>query len=101
MISKLTTDEQEVVIQGGSNDEVFQMYCSDNTWITRMDKRVAKSPNLFKVIAETEFGKTYEFPKRLLSVRSTIVKRDITDEQRQAMKERLANARNAKTEKEI
>ena len=96
MISSLSTDEQEFNIQSCRNEEFAHMYCSDNTWITKMDKLVEKSPDLFKVIAETEFGKTYEFPKRLISIRSTIVKREITDEQRQEMLARLAQMRNAK-----
>lgn len=94
MISKLTTEEQEISIQSCRNEDMVHMYCSDNTWITKMDKLVRKSPELFTVTAVTTHGKMYEFPKRLLSIRSTITKRTVSDEQRKQMIENLEKARN-------
>jgi hypothetical protein len=61
-----------------------------------MDKLVAKSPDLFVVVAETDYGKTYRFPKRLISIRSSIVTREMTDEQKQIAAERLKAARESK-----
>lgn len=89
----LSIDEQELCINAMRDEDFATAYCSDRTWITKMDKLVAKSPDLFEIIAETEFGKTYKFPKRLLSIRSSIVTRDMTDEQKQLAAERLRNAR--------
>lgn len=100
MISKLSTEEQEISIQSCRNENSVHMYCSDNTWITKMDKLAEKSPELFKIVAETDYGKTYEFPKRLLSIRSSIVKRNISDEQRERMAANLARARKTKNNKE-
>ena len=92
----LTIEEQEVCINAMRDEDFATAYCSDRTWITKMDKLVEKSPNLFTVIAETEYGKTYKFPKRLISIRSSIVTRELTDEQRQLAAERLRNAREQK-----
>ena len=89
----LSIEEQELCINAMRDEDFATAYCSDRTWITKMDKLVAKSPDLFEVIAETEFGKTYKFPKRLLSIRSSIVTRDMTDEQKQLAAERLRSAR--------
>lgn len=89
----LSIEEQELCINAMRDEDFATAYCSDRTWITKMDKLVAKSPDLFEVIAETEFGKTYKFPKRLLSIRSSIVTRDMSDEQKQLAAERLRNAR--------
>lgn len=100
MISKLSTEEQEISIQSCRNEDIVHMYCSDNTWITKMDKLVEKSPSLFKVVKETDYGKVYEFPKRLLSIRSSIVTRNITEEQRKQMEENLAKARSIRNDKE-
>lgn len=100
MISKLNVNEQEISLCSCRDEDVIHMYCSDNTWITKMDKLVAKSPELFTVIAETDWGKSYEFPKRLLSIRSSIVQRHISDEQKKRMSEQLQNARKAKTNKQ-
>ena len=89
----LSIDEQELCINAMRNEDFATAYCSDSTWITRFDKLVEKSPNLFEVIAETEFGKTYKFPKRLISIRSSIVTREMSDEQKQLATERLRLAR--------
>ena len=92
----LGIEEQEICINAMRDEDFATAYCSDRTWITKMDKLVEKSPNLFTVIAETEYGKTYKFPKRLISIRSSIVTRELTDEQRQLAAERLRNAREQK-----
>ena len=89
----LSIEEQEVSINATRDDEFATAYCSDRTWITKFDKLVEKSPELFEVLAETEFGKTYKFPKRLVSIRSSIVSREMTEEQKQLAAERLRNAR--------
>ncbi len=89
----LSIEEQELCINAMRDEDFATAYCSDRTWITRFDKLVEKSPDLFEVIAETEYGKTYKFPKRLLSIRSSIVVRQMTDEQRELASERLRLAR--------
>ena len=92
----LSIEEQEVCINAMRDEDFATAYCSDRTWITKMDKLVEKSPNLFEVIAETDYGKTYRFPKRLISIRSSIVTREMTDEQKQLAADRLRNAREQK-----
>ena len=83
----LSKEEQEFCINGDRTGDKIQMYCSDLTWITKMDKYVAKSPDLFKVVSETEWGKTYEFPKKLLSIRSGFT--TVSEEQRKAASDRF------------
>ena len=92
----LSIQEQEICINAMRDEEFATAYCSDRTWITKFDKLVAKSPNLFEVIAETDYGKTYKFPKRLISIRSSIVTREMTDKQKQLAADRLRNAREQK-----
>ena len=89
----LSINEQELCINTMRDEEFATAYCSDTTWITRFDKLVEKSPDLFEVVAETEYGKTYKFPKRLISIRSSIVKREMSEEQKQLATERLMSAR--------
>lgn len=89
----LTIEEQELCINSTRDDKYATAYCSDRTYITKFDKLVEKSPELFEVVAETEYGKTYKFPKRLISIRSSIVTRDMTDEQKELAAERLRAAR--------
>ena len=85
----LNIDEQEITISASRDEDYATIYCSDNTWITKMDKLVDKSPNLFKLIEQNDISKTYRFPKRLISIRSSI--REMTDEQRQAAAVRMQN----------
>ena len=92
----LSIQEQEICINAMRDEEFATAYCSDSTWITKFDKLVEKSPNLFEVIAETDYGKTYRFPKRLISIRSSIVTREMTDEQKQLAADRLRSAREQK-----
>ena len=92
----LSIQEQEICINAMRDEEFATAYCSDRTWITKFDKLVEKSPDLFEVIAETDYGKTYKFPKRLISIRSSIVTRKMTDEQKQLAADRLRNAREQK-----
>lgn len=92
----LSIQEQEVCINAIRDEEFATAYCSDSTWITKFDKLAEKSPDLFEVIAETDYGKTYKFPKRLISIRSSIVTREMTDEQKQLAADRLRNAREQK-----
>lgn len=85
----LSIAEQEIHISAGRDEEYAEAYCSDSTWITKMDKLVTKSPELFTVVKEDDVSKTYRFPKRLISIRSSIVTREYTDEQRKIMADRL------------
>lgn len=89
----VSIEEQELCINAMRDEDFATAYCSDRTWMTKFDKLVEKSPELFEVIAETDYGKTYKFPKRLISIRSSIVTRELTEEQKQLSAERLRNAR--------
>ena len=92
-LMNLNIDEQELHISASRTEDYATAYCSDTTWITKFDKLVKKSPDLFKVVAETDYGKTYQFPKRLISIRSNFVTREMTDEQKTLAAERLRNSR--------
>lgn len=50
----LSIEGQELHISASRDEDFATAYCSDTTWITKMDKLVAKSPNLFEVVTETE-----------------------------------------------
>ena len=88
----LSIEEQELHINASRDEDFATAYCSDSTWITKMDKLVKKSPDLFSVVAENEVSKTYRFPKRLLSIRSSI--REMSEEQRYAASERMKKFHN-------
>lgn len=92
----LSRAEQEIHIGASRDEEFATAYCSDSVWMNKLDKLVEKSPKLFTVVKVTSVGKTYRFPKKLISIRSSVVKREFSDEERQAMAERLRLARKSK-----
>ncbi len=83
----LSIDEQEIHINASRDEDFAIAYCSDSTWITKFDNLVKKSPDLFKVVTENDVSKTYQFPKRLISIRSTI--KEMSEEQKRAAAERM------------
>jgi len=48
-----------------------------------MEKLVEANPSLFSIYSEDAYGKTYKFPKRLITIRSKI--RDVPPEQAERM----------------
>lgn len=88
---KVPTDEQETVIRFDRNSTVCHVYTTDSTMMTKLDKihkRVRQDYINGKPIAAY-----YEFDKKLLSFRSKIPKRTLTDEQKKAASERLRKGR--------
>ena len=91
----ISLEEQETVIGFMRQDDNMEIYTTDSTMITRLDKLVSKNPEQYKVIKQDDISKTYSCPKKFLSLRSAEIKREYTEEQRQAMAERLKNNRKA------
>lgn len=88
---RVPTDEQETVIQFDRNGTVCHVYTTGSTVMTKLDKihkRVKQDYVNGKPIAAY-----YEFDKKLLSFRSKIPKRTLTDEQKKAASERLKKGR--------
>ena len=57
----LSIEEQEIHISASRDEDFATAYCSDSTWITKMDKLVTKSPELFEVIAENALARHISF----------------------------------------
>lgn len=99
----VSLEEQEIVINASRTKEMASIYVSDRRWITKMEKKVAANPELFTVkevftVDGEMVGKVYEFPARLISIRSKITKRVLTEEQKAAQAERLAAGRKKRLE---
>lgn len=98
--------EQETSTNIMRDSEYAEIYTSDSTMMTKYDK-FAENPDCpdwtcTGIIRDREgnlVAKTYRTKKRLISARSVIVKRELTEEQRQEAAERLRAVRN-KTEQE-
>lgn len=95
----LSIAEQETVINFMRDGEECTIYTSDSTVITRLDKLAASRNAPQWELAKEHYdkngelvGKTYRTNKRLISFRSEIVRREMTEEQRQEAGRRLREA---------
>lgn len=88
--------EQETQVSFMRDSDVCQVYTTDPTVMTKLDK-LAKSADApeWKLVKEHKdihgelVGKTYETNKRLISFRANRIARELTEEQREAAAERL------------
>ena len=95
-------EEQETIINFNRAEEGATIFTSDRTMMTKLDKLVAASEHYSLVREETlkgeVCGKLYAVDdKGLVSLRSKKVSRDMTEEQRRELGERLKNGRNRKS----
>ena len=91
---RVPTDEQETVIQFDRNGTVCHVYTTDPTMMTKLDKvhkRVKQDYVNGKPIAAY-----YEVDKRLLSFRSKVMKKNLSDEEKKKAREQLAKNRKMK-----
>jgi hypothetical protein len=88
----LTAPERETIITLNDEDETAEIWTAQRPWITKLRKNPAATL-LEEGKHDGSAWARFEVPKALISVRSKRVKRDLTEEQRQAARERLARAR--------
>ncbi len=88
---KLSKYEQEIVINFNAEEDSAVLYTANPKWIRKMDGLVKKNPQLFKLVREDEVSKTYQFPKKLVCIRSKVKTMSMTDKQKQDAIKRLPN----------
>lgn len=98
MAAGMTRQEQETIISFNAAKDSAELYTADPVYIRKLEKLVKSNPEQFKQgRTETYQGeivaKRYTFPKKFLSIRSKDVKRELTEEQRKELAERLKKAR--------
>lgn len=92
----LNVSEQETSVSFARDSDICTVYTSDSTIMTKLDKLVEsdKSP-YWKLKGEHRLlngeliGKTYETHKRLISFRSNISTREMSEEQKEAASKRF------------
>ncbi len=94
-------EEQETVINYRREDIYAEIWTSDTTVMTKLDKRVKSSKDweLVKIEKFTDgsvASKIYRCPKKLVSFRGEIKSRVMTDEQKKLAAERLKKSRKKK-----
>lgn len=88
----VSVNEQETHISYMRDEKTAEIYTSDTTQMTRLDKLCKNNPDTYSLIADTGRGKTYLCKdKSLISFRSK--KREFTDEQKTAASDRFKKLR--------
>lgn len=90
-IMDVAGEEQETTISWYRRDAVASVYTSDNTFLTKMKKLMAKSPDCkLKNITWSKDGEPtgyfFEVPVRFIKV---LKPKEVSEEQRAALSERL------------
>lgn len=92
----LNISEQETSVSFSRDSDICSVYTSDTTVMTKLDKLAEsdKSPHWrlkeeHRLLNGELIGKTYETHKRLISFRSNISTREMSNEQKEAASERL------------
>jgi hypothetical protein len=91
----LTAPERETIITMNDEDDVALIYTAQRPVITKLKK----NPGAVLIEEGTFDGSVwarFEMPADLLSFRSTRVKRELSEEEKAGLRERIAHARAAK-----
>ena len=95
-----TLEEQETTINFSRTQDAVDVWTSDKTVMTKLDKLCNSAPDFYKLVAEHRaqddvgaiMSKEYRISdKRMLSFRS--MKRNLTEEQKRERAERLNGAK--------
>ena len=88
----ITTDEQETHICFMRNSDYAEVYTSDSTTMTKLDKYVEKYPDMWSIKKSTDISKTYICKDKSM-IRFGTKKREVSEEQRIQAGIRLKEAR--------
>lgn len=87
-MSKIYKEEMGTTINFMKLDSMARLYTSDIKWMRKMDKLCESKPETFKCIRRSNdgFDATYEFPKKLVTVRNGEIKLNLSEEERERRK---------------
>lgn len=94
---KVASEEQEISITKGRNEDFVEIYCSDNTYLTKILKQIRKYPEGWECyevsrIGDNPTGYLFKASKKCLTIRSVKPankRRAMTTEERRAVGERF------------
>ena len=93
----MTKYERETVLNYNDEEKVATVYTCNKALMRKADNFCSLFPEVYKVIRQDEYSKTYEIPKKLISLRSP-VKRKISEELKQKMQDGFKKYRKSKYE---
>lgn len=89
----LTAVERETIISFGDSGQRCQIYTCSHPMITKLDKLCKSNSKNYGLEKQDAESKTYITGKRLISFRSEIQRRAMTEEQKQAAADRMKKMR--------
>lgn len=97
-VKPIPINEQETHISFMRDESYARIYTSDTTQMTRLDKLCVSNPDMYKLVDDTGNGKNYIcYDKTLVSLRGK--KRRLSEEQKQAARDRFAKYRDTNESK--
>ena len=96
---KPTYEEQETIINISRTENTATIYTSDSRYMTKLDKLVENNPDEWKCTGQEKqegdvVAKYYECQAKYISFRSRTVKRELTEEQKEILRERMKKMQN-------
>lgn len=85
-----TREEQETIINFDESTDRSTVYTHSAAMIRKLDQYCETHPNEYQLINQDEFSRTYEIPKKYISIRKP---NKISEEQKAILSERLRKAR--------
>ena len=93
--SSLAMWERETIINFNEEEKVAHIYTHNKTWIAHLEKKLGVKP----VAKNSHGGRDYEIPKKWIYKPHKPKTMNLSDEQKQATRDRLAAARKAQQQK--
>ena len=94
-------DEREVIVRFYTDEQTATVYTSDYNYMRKFDRLVEENPDVWKFVRQETcqgnvVGKTYECPKKMITFRSKIIKSSMTEEQKEAARQRILQMQDAR-----
>ena len=98
MAYSLSRYEQEVIINFNAEEDTATLYTENPAWIRKLDRLVEQNPEQFEMYRQEKMdgrviSKLYRFPKRFVSIRSKDAKRELSDDLRAELAQRMREQR--------
>lgn len=82
--------EQEVIITMNAAESEAEVYAVDPVYVRKLDKLCERDPEHYKLLKQDAYSKTYIVTnKKLISFRPAREKRELSEEQRAILSERM------------
>jgi basic membrane lipoprotein Med (substrate-binding protein (PBP1-ABC) superfamily) len=89
----LSAYEKETVIQFDESSNKASIYTCSKKMMTKLDKLCKDNPDTYSLVTEDKYSKTYQCSLNLISFRSKKIKRELTEEQRKELADRLMRSK--------